>query len=148
MTAVSRHTLAEQLDFSIEHFRVTALLGPRQCGKTTLARTWNVPRENYFDLEDPLDQSRLQNRRDVLGNLTGLVIVDEFQWQPDLFPVLRVLADRRDPPARFLILGSASPQILQVVWSTMRFSSGERTAGRRWISSSSAAASGMASNSR
>jgi predicted AAA+ superfamily ATPase len=113
MTEIARHSLSAQLDFSIEHFRVTALLGPRQCGKTTLARALDVPRENYFDLEDPLDQSRLQNPRDVLGNLTGLVIVDEFQRQPELFPVLRVLADRRDPPARFLILGSASPQIMQ-----------------------------------
>ncbi len=71
-----------------------------------------MPRENYFDLEDPLDQARLRNPRDVLGDLTGLVILDEFQRQPDLFPILRVLADRQDKPARFLILGSASPELM------------------------------------
>lgn len=113
MNGFVRRPVAKRLDLSIEHFRVTALLGPRQCGKTTLARTFDVPRENYFDLEDPLDQARLQNPREVLGNLTGLVIIDEFQHQPDLFPILRVLADRKDLPARFLILGSASPQLMK-----------------------------------
>lgn len=72
-----------------------------------------MPRMNYFDLEDPLDQARLQNPRDVLGDLTGLVIIDEFQRQPDLFPILRVLADRKDRPSHFLILGSASPQLMK-----------------------------------
>ncbi len=113
MSEIIRQSLATHLNHSIEHFRVTALLGPRQCGKTTLARTFDVHRENYFDLEDPLDQARLQNPRDVLGNLTGLVIIDEFQRQPDLFPILRVLADRKETPARFLILGSASPQLMK-----------------------------------
>jgi hypothetical protein len=113
MREVDRQSLTKHLKDSIDHFRVTALLGPRQCGKTTLARTFDVPRGNYFDLEDPLDQARLQNPRDVLGNLTELVIIDEFQHQPDLFPILRVLADRKDQPARFLILGSASPQLMK-----------------------------------
>lgn len=113
MSDVDRQSLAKHVNESIEHFRVTALLGPRQCGKTTLARTFEVPRENHFDLEDPLDQARLQNPRDVLGNLTGLVIIDEFQRQPDLFPILRVLAERKGQPARFLILGSASPQLMK-----------------------------------
>ncbi len=113
MNEIIRKFIAQQLDHSIQHFRVTALLGPRQCGKTTLSRTFDVPRENHFDLEDPLDQARLQNPRDVLGGLTGLVIIDEFQRQPDLFPILRVLADRKDQPARFLILGSASPQLMK-----------------------------------
>ena len=89
MSDVDRQSLAKHVNESIEHFRMTALLGPRQCGKTTLARTFEVPRENHFDLEDPLDQARLQNPRDVLGNLTGLIIIDEFQRQPDLFPILR-----------------------------------------------------------
>jgi predicted AAA+ superfamily ATPase len=110
---IKRHSVIQRLDDSIKHFRVTALLGPRQCGKTTLARTLNVARGNYFDLEDPLDQARLQNPRDVLGGLRGLVIIDEFQRQPDLFPILRVLADREDQPARFLILGSASPRLMK-----------------------------------
>jgi predicted AAA+ superfamily ATPase len=101
MSEIIRHSLTKNLEHSIKHFRVTALLGPRQCGKTTLARTFNVPRENHFDLEAPLDQARLLNPRDVLGSLTGLVIIDEFQRQPDLFPILRVLADRRDSPLDF-----------------------------------------------
>jgi predicted AAA+ superfamily ATPase len=113
VSEIIRQSLSRRLNHSIEHFRVTALLGPRQCGKTTLARTFEVPRENHFDLEDPLDQARLQNPRDVLGDLSGLVIIDEFQRQPDLFPVLRVLADRKETPARFLILGSASPQLMK-----------------------------------
>lgn len=113
MAVIERHTLTGHLEDSLHHFRVTALLGPRQCGKTTLARTFDVPRENYFDLEDPLDEARLRNPRDVLGSLTGLVIIDEFQRLPDLFPILRVLADRRDRPARFLILGSASPELMK-----------------------------------
>lgn len=113
MSEIIRQFKGQQLAHSIQHFRVTALLGPRQCGKTTLARTFDVPRESYFDLEDPLDQARLQNPRDILGGLTGLVIIDEFQRQPDLFPILRVLADRKDQPARFLILGSASPQLMK-----------------------------------
>jgi predicted AAA+ superfamily ATPase len=113
VSEILRQSLVRRLKHSIEHFRVTALLGPRQCGKTTLARTFGVSRENHFDLEDPLDQARLQNPRDVLGNLTGLVIIDEFQRQPDLFPILRVLADRKGKPARFLILGSASPQLMK-----------------------------------
>ncbi len=113
MATIERQNLAENLKESLRHFRVTALLGPRQCGKTTLARTFDVRRENYFDLEDPLDQARLRNPRDVLGDLAGLIIIDEFQRQPDLFPILRVLADRDDQPARFLILGSASPQLMK-----------------------------------
>jgi hypothetical protein len=113
MSDIARHSLTQSLNASLAHFRVTALLGPRQCGKTTLARAFVVPRENYFDLEDPLDQARLANPRDVLGELRGLVIIDEFQQQPDLFPILRVLADRKGVPARFLILGSASPQLIK-----------------------------------
>ena len=113
MSEIPRQSLGKHLDQSIQHFRVTALLGPRQCGKTTLARTLNVPRENYFDLEDPLDQARLENPRDVLGHLTGLVIIDEFQRQSDLFPILRVLVDRQEKSARFLILGSASPHLVK-----------------------------------
>lgn len=113
MKTIERKTLAETLGDSLRHFRVTALLGPRQCGKTTLARSFEVPRENYFDLEDPQDQARLLNPRDVLGGLGGLVIIDEFQRNPDMFPILRVLSDRKDRPARLLILGSASPQLMK-----------------------------------
>ncbi len=102
-----------ETEHSLKHFRITALLGPRQCGKTTLARQFSGERENYFDLEDPLDLARLANPREVLGALKGLVIIDEFQRMPELFPILRVLVDRDDLPARFLILGSASPDLMK-----------------------------------
>jgi len=110
---IARVRLCNLVAESLRNFRVTALLGPRQCGKTTLARSFDVPRTHYFDLEDPIDLARLQNARDVLGRLEGLVVIDEFQRHPELFPILRVLADRPDRPAGFLILGSASPDLVK-----------------------------------
>lgn len=91
-----------------------AQAGPRQCGKTTLARQL-VDEEsvNYFDLEDPAGLARLDEPMTALRPLKGLVVIDEVQRRPELFPVLRVLADRRDIPARFLILGSASGDLLR-----------------------------------
>ena len=93
---------------------VVAIVGPRQCGKTTLARQL-VPAgsANYFDLEDPVSLARLDQGLTALRNLTGTVVIDEVQRRPDLFPVLRVLADRDDDPARFLVLGSAGPDLLR-----------------------------------
>ena len=92
--------------------RVVALLGPRQCGKTTLARQFVAPDSlNYFDLEDP--QARLSEPNLALRPLKKLVVIDEIQRRPDLFPILRVLADRTPLPARFLILGSASTDLLR-----------------------------------
>ena len=93
---------------------VVAIVGPRQCGKTTLARQL-VPAgsPNYFDLEDPVSLARLDQRLVALRDLTGTVVIDEVQHRPDLFPVLRVLADRDDNPARFLVLGSAGPDLLR-----------------------------------
>jgi hypothetical protein len=93
---------------------VVALIGPRQCGKTTTARQIVPPDStNYFDLEDPLSLGRLGEPMTALAHLRGVVVIDEVQRRPDLFPVLRVLADRRPLPARFLILGSASPNLLR-----------------------------------
>lgn len=102
------------IEQALRRSRVVALLGPRQCGKTTLARTF-VPADslNYFDLEDPTSLVRLEEPMTALRNLEGLVVIDEIQRQPELFPVLRVLADREPLPARFLILGSASPSLLR-----------------------------------
>ncbi len=93
---------------------VTVLLGPRQCGKTTLARQL-VPATslNYFDLEDPQSLARLNQPDIALRPLKKLIVIDEVQRRPDLFPLLRVLADRRPSPARFLLLGSASPDLLK-----------------------------------
>ena len=91
-----------------------ALLGPRQCGKTTLAREVAQRRNaEYFDLEDPTDLARLAAPKLTLERLNGLVIIDEFQQRPDLLPLLRVLLDRQPLPARFLLLGSASPDIVR-----------------------------------
>lgn len=111
---IARAQLMNRVRLALEHSRVVALLGPRQCGKTTLARQI-VPAEspNYFDLEDPRHIERLAEPLTALENLSGVVVIDEVQRRPELFPVLRVLADRTPLPARFLILGSASPALLR-----------------------------------
>ncbi|MDE2982617.1 MAG: ATP-binding protein [Gemmatimonadota bacterium] len=94
---------------------VVALLGARQVGKTTLARALatEMGATAHFDLEDPRDLARLDEPTLTLEPLRGLVVIDEVQHRPDLFPVLRVLADRTPLPARFLVLGSASPALLR-----------------------------------
>lgn len=97
---------------------IVAILGPRQCGKTTLARQFiqslgdKFPQRNYFDLENPTDLARLANSSLALENLTGLIVIDEIQKIPDLFPVLRVLIDRPNNSQQYLILGSASRQLI------------------------------------
>ena len=95
---------------------VVSIVGARQVGKTTLARAiadrYAEP-VYYFDLEDPADLARLQDPMLALRDLRGLLVIDEIQRLPDLFTVLRVLADRPDLPARFLVLGSASPELLR-----------------------------------
>jgi predicted AAA+ superfamily ATPase len=95
---------------------VVALVGARQVGKTTLARQVAATSDGttaWFDLEDPRDVARLAEPMLALEPLRGLVVLDEIQRRPDLFPVLRVLADRPDNPTRFLVLGSASPDLLR-----------------------------------
>ena len=91
-----------------------ALTGPRQCGKTTLARmiAADSSPSTYFDLEAAIDQRRLATPEQTLRRLTGLVVIDEVQRSPALFATVRVLADRPDNPARFLLLGSASPALI------------------------------------
>jgi hypothetical protein len=115
MMTIDRAAYSRQVGESIRSFRITALLGPRQCGKTTLARSFADGPDGYFDLEDPVDAARLEAPRHVLGALRGLVVIDEIQRRPDLFPILRVLADRPDSTARFLILGSASLDLVRGV---------------------------------
>ncbi len=99
---------------AVARSRVTALIGPRQSGKTTLARQI-VPLDSpaYFDLEDPRSLARLAEPMTALAPLRGIVVIDEVQRRPDLFTVLRVLADRRPQRARFLVLGSAGPELLR-----------------------------------
>lgn len=90
------------------------LTGPRQCGKTTLARELlDESSVNYFDLEDPTSLARLDEPMTALRPLKGLVVIDEVQRRSELFPALRVLADRKSSPARFLILGSASGDLMR-----------------------------------
>lgn len=109
----SRHQA--ELKRLIARFPVTGIVGVRQVGKTTLARAFAQSRKNvtFFDLENPEDLARLQDPMLALKGLRGLVVIDEIQRLPELFPILRVLADRPRTPARFLILGSASPELLR-----------------------------------
>ncbi len=111
---IERQKLYQQIETALRRSRIAALLGPRQCGKTALARHFAAGRRTeYFDLEDPTDARRLENPSLALEPLKGLVVIDEIQRKPELFPLLRVLADRQPLPARFLILGSASPDIVR-----------------------------------
>ena len=110
----SRKRLHAAIQTALARSPIVALVGPRQVGKTTLARGFVAADSgNYFDLEDPESAARLTEPKTALKDLKGLVAIDEIQRAPDLFPVLRVLADRPGHPARFLLLGSASPALLR-----------------------------------
>jgi predicted AAA+ superfamily ATPase len=110
---IARTAALAVLRRALRRSRVVALIGPRQCGKTTLARQLVPPDSpNFFDLEDPASLGRLSEPVTALSPLRGVVVIDEVQRRPDLFPVLRVLADRVPLRARFLVLGSASPELL------------------------------------
>ncbi len=111
---IRRRALAGTVKTLLQQSPVVALLGPRQCGKTTLARSIaRTQRSEYFDLEDPADSARLATPQLVLERLQGLVVIDEIQRKPDLFEILRVLADRPRRKTRFLVLGSASPHLVR-----------------------------------
>ncbi|MBP1610161.1 MAG: ATPase superfamily-like protein, partial [Acidobacteria bacterium] len=111
---IQRKALFQSIKKALKRNRAVALIGPRQCGKTTLARQFLSPEsKNYFDLENPFSLARLDQPMVALENLKGLIVIDEIQRRPELFPVLRVLCDRKPLPARFLILGSASPELLR-----------------------------------
>ena len=100
---------------SIQFNPITAILGPRQSGKTTLARLIsNSFTSTFFDLEDPTDYELLiSNPKNILNHQKGLVIIDEVQRIPELFPILRVLADNSGADRKFLVLGSASPDLIK-----------------------------------
>lgn len=111
---IARTALQHRIRGALERSTVVVLTGPHQSGKTTLAREFlSEDSPNYFDLEDPSSLARLEEPRTALEPLEGLVVIDEVQRRPDLFPVLRVLADRSSRTARFLILGSASGDLLR-----------------------------------
>ncbi len=120
MSMVARSQLLESVEREISRFPVVLLLGPRQCGKTTLAREIaRICNAHYYDLEDPETPFSPESASITLRALNGLVVIDEFQRMPQLFGLLRVLADRRPLPARFLILGSASPDLVKGVSETL-----------------------------
>lgn len=112
---MQRDFYIKQIEEHLEVHTICAILGPRQCGKTTLARYFasNISQlpVHIFDLENPLDLAMLENPMLALSNLRGLIIIDEIQRRAELFPILRVLADTRD--TKFLILGSASKELIQ-----------------------------------
>jgi len=114
MALIRRIQALRSVETALDENPVCALLGPRQCGKTTLARQLAEKRKaHYFDLETAAGRARLEHPELALGELKGLVVIDEIQRMPDLLTVLRPLADRPRAPARFLILGSASPQLVR-----------------------------------
>ena len=113
---IDRPKYLRQVQSQLDRYPVVAILGPRQCGKTTLANRYadkffNGP-VTRFDLEDPVHLSLLESPKFVLEFLRGLVIIDEFQKSPGLLEVLRLLVDRKKNPARFLILGSVSRELI------------------------------------
>jgi len=113
---LERERHSENLQRLLGQFPVVAIIGARQVGKTTLARQLRQHYGNqttHFDLENPAHLSRLDDAMLALQDLEGLIIIDEVQHRPDLFPVLRVLVDRPERPAQFLVLGSASPDLLR-----------------------------------
>jgi len=111
---IDRTTDSALVRAALRRSRLVALLGPRQCGKTTLAQQFVAADSlNYFDLEDAVSLARLSEPEMALRPLKKLVVIDEIQRRPGLFPLLRVLADRKPLPARFLILGSASPDLIR-----------------------------------
>ncbi|MDQ3231133.1 MAG: ATP-binding protein [Pseudobdellovibrionaceae bacterium] len=118
--ALKRKEYLDLIDASWKTFPIVALIGARQVGKTTLARAYGagryvgaIPQTHYFDLEDPLALARLANPRLALESLKGLIVIDEIQRMPELFPVLRVLADDQQSYRQFLILGSASLELIK-----------------------------------
>lgn len=107
---IARKREIEEIKQKLSVFPVTAILGARQTGKTTLARLFDA--KHYFDLENPVDLSAFDNPQLTLRGLTGIIVIDEIQRRPELFPILRFLIDT-NPEQRFIILGSASRDLIR-----------------------------------
>jgi predicted AAA+ superfamily ATPase len=114
---IQRPRLLQELTRSLQESPITVLLGARQTGKSTLAGMWAAKKSDihFFDLEKASDRSSLSTPETTLGSLSGVVVIDEIQRMPSLFATLRPLADRNPLPARFLLLGSASPSLIKGV---------------------------------
>ena len=111
---LNRTALDLEVRAALQRSPAVALIGPRQVGKTTTARSLLGPDSaRYFDLENPQVEAQLASPMTALQDLRDLVVIDEVQHAPELFKVLRVLIDRPGDPARFLLLGSASPALLR-----------------------------------
>ena len=113
---LNRERLSHHISALLQSFRAVELVGPRQVGKTTIARQFvDIDSANYFDLEDPISRQRLANPMTALAPLKGLVVIDEIQHLPQLPELLRVLMDRPDriqQSGQFLLLGSAAPRVM------------------------------------
>lgn len=107
---IARNIDRDEIMTRISQFPVTAILGPRQCGKTTIAHQLEF--DHYFDLENPRDMVSLEQPQLTLEDLTGLIVIDEIQRIPDLFPLIRYLVDN-NPRQKYLILGSASRDLIR-----------------------------------
>ncbi|MCK4914348.1 MAG: ATP-binding protein [Planctomycetes bacterium] len=117
---IKRNRYRNLVNTALSRSPIVALLGPRQCGKTTLSRIISTEQEStYFDLESQADLRRLVNPEMVFASLEGLVVIDEIQTKPELFSTLRVVVDKPENKCRFLILGSASPHIIKNVSETL-----------------------------
>ena len=119
---IRRRRHLRRLTLLLRESPVVALLGARQIGKSTLARQLVAARRGpttWFDLENPVDLARLADPGLELRPLRGLVVLDEIQRLPEVFPLLRALVDRPRTPARFLVLGSASPELLRQTSETL-----------------------------
>ena len=112
---IIRKSYLDAIDQAFKVHPIVALLGPRQCGKTTLARHVfkEGPGSNYFDLEDPTHEMRIQNPKIALSSLSGLIVIDEVQRAPELFKYLRVHVDQPTNNTKILILGSASRELIK-----------------------------------
>ena len=119
---LKRNRLTKAINSALQRSPITAILGPRQCGKTTISREIAAQSSptTIFDLEDPVNYQQLFSAPKItLESLKGLIIIDEIQRMPELFPILRLLVDRPESQSRFLILGSASPGLIKNTSETL-----------------------------
>jgi predicted AAA+ superfamily ATPase len=107
-----KRRIGPQLDESLAQFPAVALLGARQVGKTSLARRVGHTDAVFLDMERPADLAKVHDAETYLGSVSGkLVIIDEIQRKPEVFPLLHVLIDQDRRSGRFMLLGSASPDL-------------------------------------